>query len=114
MFGWKPKESSIPSLIYPKLFSYLLALSYIISRSKLVLSEAEQCPHSAPTTKVQRYDFIQSEHEAKYRIPSFVTPKRPAPAVARPPPMTFWKGLGGNDVDCHGIYPKLMSSGRKG
>ena len=58
MFGWKSKESSIPSLIYPNLFSYLLALSYIISRSKLVLNEAEQCPHSAPTTRVQRYDFI--------------------------------------------------------
>jgi len=50
-----------------------------------VLNEAEQCPPSAPTTKVQRYDFIQS---GNYRIPSFVTLQWQAPAVARTPPMT--------------------------
>jgi hypothetical protein len=65
MFGWRPKESSIPSIIYLDTLSYFLPLSYIISQSKLGLNEAEQCPHSAPTTKVQRYDFIQSEHERK-------------------------------------------------
>jgi hypothetical protein len=52
MFGWRPKESSIPSIIYLDALSYFLPLSYIISQSKLGLNEAEQCPHSAPTTKV--------------------------------------------------------------
>jgi hypothetical protein len=87
MFGWGPKESSIPFLIYPNALSYFLPLSYIISPSNLGLNEAEQCPHSAPTTKVQRYDFIQSKHERKLSYPQFCDPGMAAPAVARPPPM---------------------------
>jgi hypothetical protein len=51
---------------------YFLPLSYIISQSMPVLNEAGQCPHSAPTTKAQRYDFIQSEHKGKLSYPQFL------------------------------------------
>jgi hypothetical protein len=78
MFGWRRRESSILSLIYANAFSYFLSLSYSISQSTLVLNEAEQCPHSALTTKVQRFDFIYLPRQStrtNYRIPSFVTLK---------------------------------------
>jgi hypothetical protein len=92
MFGWRPRESSNPSLIYPNALSYFLPLSYIISQSKLVLNEAEQCLHSAPTTKVQRYDFIQSEHERKLSFPQFCDPAMASTGCGAPPTHDLKKG----------------------
>jgi hypothetical protein len=77
--------SSIPSVIYPNALSYFLPLSYIISHSKLALNEAEQCSHSAPMTKVQRYDFIQSEHEHELSYPQFCDPGMASTGCGAPP-----------------------------
>jgi len=85
MFGWRHKESSIPSLIYANAFSYFLPLSYIISQSMLVFNEAEQCPRSAPMTKVQRYDFIPSEYEGKLSYPQFCDPAMASTGCGAPP-----------------------------
>jgi len=114
MFGWRLKESSIPSVIYPNALSYFLPLSNIISQSMLVLNEAEQCPHSTPTTKVQRYDFIQPEHEGKLSYPQFCDPGIASTGCGAPPthdrPRRFWAEM---TYNCHGIGPKLLVNSRK-
>jgi len=56
-----------------------------------VLNEAEGCPHSAPTTKAQRYDFIQS---GNYRIPSFVTLRNGKHRLWRAPSHDRLEGFG--------------------
>ena len=74
MFDGGLKRAAFNSYIY-KVSSYFLPLSYIIFRSMLVLDEAGQCPHSALTPHVQRYDFIQSEHEGQLSFPQFYDPE---------------------------------------
>ena len=94
--------------------SYFLALSYIIFLSTLGSNEAEQCPHSAPTTEVQRYDFIQSEYESKLLYPQFCDPAMASTGCGAPPVhdrlRRFWAEM---TFTCHGIGPRPLAANRK-